>query len=111
MPIITQAEKTKYDNGGIGENQTWQDVLSSRVVDTEYTNNTGKPIMVAVTAWQDADSVLSELQFYVNSLMIASQKGYGNTPQNSIQIIVPNGSTYKVSLGVGDSIAYWTELR
>ncbi|NDK19415.1 hypothetical protein GW819_01085 [Candidatus Gracilibacteria bacterium] len=31
---------------GVGVNQTWQDMTSSRVVGTIYTNTTDKPIMV-----------------------------------------------------------------
>ena len=34
----------------VGVGQTWQNVLSSRAFGTTYTNSTGRPIMVSVSA-------------------------------------------------------------
>lgn len=87
----------------LGVGQSWQNVTSSRSVGLTYTNNTGKPIMIAVT------KSLRGTQGYiqVNNINVAyfhnGDDGLTNT------VIVPNGATYRVT-GI-TNLLLWAELR
>ena len=48
---LTAASTASLSLAEIGVGQTWQDVTSSRALDTVYTNSTGKPIQVQVSQW------------------------------------------------------------
>ena len=92
----------------IGVGQTWQDVTSSRVLGTTYTNSTGKPIMVNID--QQPNPAYTYFQFFINSTRVASlgaNSTYSVYP-NFTGIIVPNGAAYSVS---GGTLNKWFELR
>ena len=86
----------------IGVGQTWQDVSGSRVQNTNYTNSTGKPIMVSIrtdTGTLDVDALLVD------------GVGVGSESANALasnQFIVPNGSVYRIN---SSGILAWSELR
>jgi hypothetical protein len=92
----------------IGVAQTWQNMLSpsvQRASNVSYTNSTGKPIMVAVSA----STGNGYLRFYINNVLVGEQGGdYNNS--NSFTFIIPNGDSYKAVSG-GGGISYWFELR
>lgn len=94
----------------IGVGQTWQNLGASRALDTEYTNSTGKPIMVAVTVdlLSSATSNFKIGGVVVASTTTGSSTAYGNT----FSFIIPNGQTYEVE-DVSGSVteAHWWELR
>ena len=92
-------------SAGVGSNQTWQDVTTSRALQTTYTNSIGNPIMVSVSK---VNNVNTSWQFYINGVSIGYINGYGTN--NSCVIIVPNGATYMAD-NVGGTLAKWTELR
>jgi len=87
---------------GIG--QTWQDVSGSRVINTAYTNSSGKPIQLYIkylatvpleaspngTTWQE----------------IGNGTGSTNTPMYPV---IPNGWYYRVNGSA--TIIKWSELR
>jgi len=106
--------KDYVDSGDIGVDQTWQDVKASRAQDVTYTNNTGKPIAVAV-GLLSAVGAKTKLRFYVNGLKVidpiaAEDAGVQN--RLSVTVIVPNGGTYLVDDdNVTCTISTWTELR
>lgn len=93
-------------SSALGINQTWQNLTSSRSLGTTYTNTTGKPIQVAVS-WEQANQ--NETTLFVGSVAVArgrqNQVGGGGT----VQAIVPNNTTYRVT--GGNSITLWAELR
>ena len=94
----------------IGLNQSWQNMTSSRVSGTTYTNTTGKPIMVAAYSMGGASGA-SGLWLYVNDNIINS--GYVNSgayEQMNVVGIVPNNSTYKITTQAGTLTSCW-ELR
>jgi hypothetical protein len=99
------ANKTYVDANDIGAGQTWQNVAASRAVNTVYTNNTGKPIMVCVTCGssQRLDPIL------VDSVTVGDIVSISTTTI-PFSFIVPNGSTYKCG-GSGDTFSFWVELR
>ena len=90
----------------LGVGQTWQDVTSSRSFGITYTNNTGRPIQVAVTSGGGS----SGFRAYINGIeIIRSYSNYNtNVPQHGITLIIPNGSTYSFT---GGQLQIWAELR
>jgi hypothetical protein len=89
---------------GIGSGQTWQNVLGSRSRNTNYTNSTGKPIMVNV--WiNDFGGSANLICDSVNISFINGVAGQGA----SLSGIIPNGSVYQVD--TSESIDGWAELR
>lgn len=87
-----------------GVGQSWQDVTSSRVAGTTYTNNTGKPIVVlislAVTTYYTGLFTLNNLP----ALPFGHSAGQGTAAL--ISVIIPPGSTYSCNI-----FTYWLELR
>lgn len=90
----------------VGYNQTWTNVTSSRANGTSYTNSTGRPIMVAISAYSSGanGSVSVGGVTIFNSLGRSTYFNY-----LPINFIVPSGASYSTS-GL-DSIALWVELR
>tara|TARA_R110002020_G_scaffold231146_7_gene442280 strand:+ start:7050 stop:7721 length:672 start_codon:yes stop_codon:yes gene_type:complete len=100
----------------IGHNQTWQ--LVTRAVDsTEYTNDTGKPIMVNGSFSGDADSHVVYISIkpsggsYMQFVFARSTNSGGGVVSNG-STIVPVNSVYKFNK-TGDTISSETfhELR
>lgn len=94
---------------GLGEGQTWQNVLSSRVNGVTYQNTTGKPIFVSVLGGSASGG--SNIQAYVGvssaNVAVAQQSAYFGNP--GVSFVVPDQHYYKASAGNG--IAAWAELR
>lgn len=95
-------------NGGVGYNQTWQNVLGSRVAGTTYYNTTGRPIMVSVTA--QTTSTSNNTQMIVDGYAI-SEFGISatNNPFTMVALVRPGGS-YSVAVSLS-SITRWFEQR
>jgi hypothetical protein len=93
----------------LGGAQVWSSVVGSRSVNTSYTNSTGKPIMVSVVAYSSAAG--TKLAANVDAVTIANTSIATQT--QTIQLIVPNGSTYMIyttSSGT-TTVNSWAELR
>jgi hypothetical protein len=91
--------------------QNWQDVTASRTFNTNYTNSTGRPIMVSVLSWFGVNQSMSLL---VSGISV-SQGGWSSFAYGyvsaTVSAVVPPGQTYQVSSG-GTSLALsWSELR
>lgn len=97
---------------GIGTNQTWLNLTSSRVKGTTYTNSTGRPIQIIVTCNLQGISQAS-MTLTVNGIAIAmmgqNTAGLGTGVWTPLTAILPAGATYVVT-GSG-SIHSWAELR
>jgi len=97
----------------IGAGQTWQEftVGTARVLSTNYTNSTGRPIMVNFTA-QYGTNQTAELNVdgfpvgYAAWLSFASGLVGG-----TISAIVPAGSVYQVTSAALSGTPRWFELR
>ncbi len=95
-------------NDYIGFGQTWQS--PTRASDTTYTNSTGKPIMIAVSGVSTGVSAV--IVGYVDGV----ERIAGGTSTSApayvagFSLIIPDGSTYKVSAG-NCTLNYWAELR
>jgi hypothetical protein len=98
--------------GSLGYGQTWQDVKASRAFGVNYTNTTGRPICVSVTA--SSSSSGSSLTGWINgvTVTIASHETTTGTTMG-ITFIVPPGNTYQVTAtgSVVPSLSSWLELR
>lgn len=106
----TKIATTAYaQNMDIGWGQTWQNMTSSRAAGTTYTNSTGKPIMVAISASgaqsQSVTLVVGGVNVCTTGVLGSNVGWYGN-----VTGIVPSGSTYSLSAS-GGYIQYWSELR
>ena len=91
------------DLGGLGVNQTWQNVTSQRALDTDYVNDTGRSIQISIRDSSDA----GYLAIRIDGLAITSTP---YTSAGSVACIIPAGSTYSVSDN-GGALLYWFELR
>lgn len=85
-------------NTGIGFNQSWINVTSSRTSGTTYTNSTGAPIMVTVSG--------QYVSLYVGGVLVGSGGSATQGSVFSVSAIVPNGSSYLAS-----GASKWSELR
>lgn len=92
----------------IGVSQTWQSV--TRAIGTTYTNSTGKPIMVAITASCSNGFTVQGLTINGVSVYAGSVNVVGAAC--GFTLIVPNGATY-VTLTNGGTLTLvtWHELR
>jgi microcystin-dependent protein len=99
---------------GLGYDQSWQDVKNSRAFNTNYTNDTGKPIMVSVSVTQTATAfAYTQVRAFVNDLVIADNTATsaGSVVSSGVQFIVPPGATYRIQRVNNTNIKIWTELR
>ena len=95
---------TATATNGLGVGQTWQAMSTAaspanlqRLANTDYTNSTGKPIMVSITS-------AGTLQITVGGV-IAARSGVDNAT-NSLTVIVPAGAIYRCN-----QAGTWAELR
>jgi len=95
--------------GGIGSGQSWSDVTGSRALDTTYTNSTGLPIQVVVSATMDDAEVL---EFQIGGVAMGEQYMLGGSPRRGQSaFIVPDGDTYAAVNTSGTSVlVQWSEL-
>ncbi|MHB7673562.1 phage tail protein [Providencia stuartii] len=112
----TKAEvDSKFAAGsGLGYGQTWQNVKASRAVGTVYTNSTGKPIVLLVTASTSANDRMNGVNIHINGVVIATSMTYGNGAKAPVSAVIPHDSTYKIdypSGTVSPFIHQWFELR
>ena len=93
--------------GGVGK--TWQDMSASRALGTTYTNNSGGPIEVIVSANSTTASALMTATLGGLSVQGPAQATPGINA--SMSFTVPNGVTYSVSMVGSTTLAAWAELR
>lgn len=105
---LSAAQGKVLSDRDFGVSQTWQDVQSSRVNGTTYTNNTGKPIQLSINV-RDSGNVES-LYFYINGNLVINIPDITVSQYFLINHIIPNGSTYRINSN-GNPIVNWWELR
>jgi len=103
------------NQSGIGYDQLWTDVTSSRAIGTTYTNNTGKPIQVVILGSTNGAAggyVLCNINS--NSVPMGNYYSAGGSYPLTGSIIVPVGATYQVAISAtagSPSYSAWFELR
>ena len=96
----------------IGVGQSWQNLKSYRAFGATYTNTTGKPIVVSVSAilGENKNSVLTlnvdGVDVISSAVTMATYPVRGN-----VTAIVPPSATYRVNSTSVASLQYWAELR
>lgn len=111
----TVASLPPLDNQ-FGVEQAWVDVTASRSAGVTYTNTTGKSILVSIASYPNGTG-LQSLSFTVDGIILGRigqvSSGSPNTVVQSLStFVVPNGSTYGVSVFSGTPVlSIWSELR
>lgn len=104
------AKTVTPDNLGatvLGIGQSWTDQTGSRSQSTNYTNSTGRTIVVSVIGLVASTGTLT---ITVSSLSIQSMNnGVGGTVALSVSAVIPPGAVYSVA--GASSITAWRELR
>lgn len=90
----------------LGVGQTW--ATFSRSSDQTYVNDTGRPIIVAVTSVSTNPATASIL--VVSDIKVSQAGGGGVGWGLNVSGIVPVGATYRVQ-NVNANIETWAELR
>lgn len=105
--VVEVLAYTPARNQAVGYEQTWQDVVGSRALNTVYTNSTGKPIQIKVSCICSSSAVM---QIFINGAGSGLPGTAGTLPEGSA--IIPNGATYRAlnSSGTATSLNWW-ELR
>lgn len=96
----------------LGVGQTWQDMTSSRSLNTTYQNTTGRPIFIGVSATVAGSSTMSLLvspNSNMSSSVTADRTSDINDP-TGVSAIIPNNIYYKASVASASDF-YWAELR
>ena len=97
--------------GGVGIGQTWQDVTSSRAFNTDYTNSTGKPIMVSFIATTGTGD---NIQVNVGGVSFGDQYTNQSNGREMSSFIVPDNTVYRINGNTGSTtpvLQKWVELR
>lgn len=97
---------------GLGINQSWQNVTSSRSLNSVYRNTTGKPISVSVVTQPGGNNTV-RFQVSTNSSMsgyIVVAANFDIDGNATTSAIVPHNVYYRISLGNGYVVS-WSELR
>jgi hypothetical protein len=97
----------------LGYGQTWQDLTSSRALSTNYTNTTGRPIMVAFNL-VNGSVQNTGARINVNGVAVGNSgdvNGQAGGAYGWICAIVPPGAVYNgVTVSAG-TLQIWAELR
>ncbi len=98
---------------GIGVNQTWQDMTSSRSHGTIYTNSTGKTIVLTMYSSGTSDGALLYVRGFLNNVNVIQHyggaSGGAGTKTRGMTLVIPNGDTYEVYSN--GNLTKWYELR
>jgi hypothetical protein len=105
---ITFNDSSTQNSTSIGYGQTWQDLTASRSTGVTYTNSTGRPILLCITATNFQTCTIT---CTINGVLMggSSFPGQGSV---GITTVVPNGLTYYIGVSSGSSAtSTWCELR
>lgn len=104
----------------IGAAQSWTEQTANRAIGTTYTNDTGRPIMIAinmfgVTGAARGTATLTVQSQNVYTATLNDQNTSGSTYAaiaGTLNAIVPPGATYVVNTsGAASTVTNWKELR
>jgi len=98
------------NNAVLGMGQTWQNVTSSRSLNTTYTNATERAILVALS-WHNPSGAYLSVTVAGQDLFPVIGLGVANIYQ-SVTFVVPPGATYSAIVRSGSpALTNWSELR
>ena len=96
----------------LGVGQAWQNLTSSRSIDTDYINNTGKPIQVLVS-FRGTSAGSDSISVVVGGVSILQTGNIVEGDITNVSFIVPNSTTYsivKLTTHIPNMVT-WAELR
>ncbi len=96
----------------IGVGQSWQDMTASRASAIDYTNDTGKHIMVNVNSGQA--TAQRGVRMFVGGVQVLYVQDNNTGAQGALggSMIVPSGDIYSVTItGSVTGEYHWAELR
>lgn len=97
---------------GLGVGQSWIDVMTTRALSTTYTNDTGKPIQVSIFGGPASANNAGYLLSVDGGPSIRFTYTSSGLYTSAANLIIPAGSTYKVTVANGNLPIYgWVELR
>ena len=92
---------------GLGNGQTWQNVMASRADSVTYTNTTGRPILVSIGCPIAGYAI--HWYAYVGGVEVMHSYTYASSSSTNAIFVVPDGGTYSTA-GL-NAIWTWAELR
>lgn len=95
------------------KNSTYVNVTAQRALNTEYTNTTGKSIMVNITV-DDTNDRSPTIQIFVGGALVISDNYDNNTARvtGSWSFVVPPNQTYRANaLSFTPRLVTWSECR
>jgi hypothetical protein len=105
---ISISSITTLEGQTLGRGQSWVDVTGQRGGSTNYTNSTGRPIIVSLTGITGADALLLGR---VNGILMGRSFIPGSIGgEIGLTFVVPPGDTYRAEWGGLTSI-FWAEYR
>ena len=110
---VKAAAEAVVQNQGLGVGQTWQDMTSSRALNTTYQNTTGRPIFISLSGTISNGKTMS-LLVSPNSDMsspVTVDRTSDIDDPSGVQAIIPNNIYYQASVGSSVSGLIWAELR
>ena len=94
----------------LGDGQAWRDVKASRLLNTSYTNTTGRSIVVSVSVASRAGDETATI--VVGGVVAAQTLNNGAAGEDFwLSAVVPNGAAYSLNAYAGLAIGIWSELR
>jgi len=103
--IIRGSDNFDSAEVGVGDGQTWQSMVGSRAFGTNYTNTTGRAIMVATAGTVGLNSVYTVI---IGGVTVAYGGQYSNGAWGGV-FIVPDQTVYQ--LPAYGTLTAWNELR
>lgn len=111
--MVTPASLRSAYELPLGQGQTWQDVTSSRVIGTTYTNSTGRTIALSIVRTNSTTDFETGGFITVGGKQVSYLRldNEGATAVATITAIVPSGQTYKFDGAGSNQTTTWWELR
>ena len=101
--------KDLINSSAFGVGQTWQNVTSSRLSGTVYTNTTGKTIIVKVSSGYTSSGNTMYLYVDGNEVQQIRNDAEFGSVNTWATLEVPSGATYQITSSA--SFTNWSELR
>jgi hypothetical protein len=113
-PVSTAQQAAINAAASVGISQTWQNLTASRAAGVTYTNSTGRPITVAVTAISSVAGA-TNLDPFIDGVQQPGQAVAASAAAYRVKdtFVVPVGSTYRADITGSSSPTLWSwfELR
>ncbi|WP_315136904.1 pyocin knob domain-containing protein [Achromobacter marplatensis] len=105
---LANARVTALESQMFGRGQSWVDMSGQRGGSTNYTNSTGRPIIISLTGVTGADALLLGR---VNGILMGRSFIPGSIGgEIGLTFVVPPGDTYRAEWG-GINTIFWAEYR